>query len=54
MCFRIQEDIGVDEDNELRSLLLEWDFLENEVLMLEEKNSILAYMEDEMGNLLSQ
>jgi len=55
MCFGFQREI---EDSEFRSLLLEREFLENEVRMLEEKNldvknSILAYMEDEMMNLLS-
>ncbi|EOA34700.1 hypothetical protein CARUB_v10022268mg [Capsella rubella] len=55
MCIGFQSDI---EDSELRSLLSEREFLENEVRMLEEKNmdvknSILAYMEDEMRNLLS-
>ncbi|KAL1215959.1 hypothetical protein V5N11_028952 [Cardamine amara subsp. amara] len=58
MCFGFQKEISVDEDSELRSLLLEKEFLENEVRLLEEKNiavknSILAYMEDEMRNLLS-
>lgn len=55
MCFEFQREICVDEDSELRS---EREFLENEVRGLEEKNadvknSILAYMEDEMINLLS-
>ncbi|XP_010473356.1 PREDICTED: uncharacterized protein LOC104752803 [Camelina sativa] len=55
MCFGFQSD---SEDTELRSLVSEKEFLENEVRMLEEKNldvknSILAYMEDEMKNLLS-
>lgn len=55
MCFEFQREICVDEDSELRS---EREFLENEVRVLEEKNadvknSILAYMEDEMINLLS-
>ncbi|CAN6972445.1 hypothetical protein IGI04_035401 [Brassica rapa subsp. trilocularis] len=58
MCFEFQREICVDEDSELRSLLCEREFLENEVRVLEEKNSdvqnsILAYMEDEMINLLS-
>lgn len=58
MCIEFQREIGVDEDSELRSILLEKEFLENEVGMLEQKNidvknSILAYMEDEMKNLLS-
>ncbi|ESQ46867.1 hypothetical protein EUTSA_v10027967mg [Eutrema salsugineum] len=57
-CFEFQRDVSVDEDNELRSLLSERESLENEARMLEEKNttvknSILAYMEDEMWNLLS-
>ncbi|AEE33834.1 hypothetical protein AtNW77_Chr1g0060911 [Arabidopsis thaliana] len=55
MCFGFQREI---EDSEFRNLLLEREFLDNEVRMLEEKNldvknSILAYMEDEMMNLLS-
>ncbi|KAJ0264842.1 hypothetical protein HA466_0012410 [Hirschfeldia incana] len=55
MCFEFQREICVDEDSELRS---EREFLENEVRVLEEKNadvknSILAYVEDEMVNLLS-
>ncbi|KAG7650197.1 hypothetical protein AtNW77_Chr1g0060951 [Arabidopsis thaliana] len=55
MCFGFQREI---EDSEFRSLLAEKERLENEVRMLEEKNmdvknSILAYMEDEMMNLLS-
>ncbi|RID45534.1 hypothetical protein BRARA_I02258 [Brassica rapa] len=58
MCFEFQREICVDEDSELRSLLCEREFLENAVRVLEEKNSdvqnsILAYMEDEMINLLS-
>lgn len=58
MCFEFQREICVDEDSELRSLWYEREFLENEVRVLEEKNadvknSILAYMEDEMINLLS-
>lgn len=58
MCNGFQKEIGVDEDSELKGLLLEKEFLENEVRNLEEKkldveNSILAYMEDEMRNLLS-
>uniref|UniRef100_A0A1J3FIU5 Uncharacterized protein n=1 Tax=Noccaea caerulescens TaxID=107243 RepID=A0A1J3FIU5_NOCCA len=58
MCFDFQKDICVDEDDELRSLLSEKEFLENEVRVLEEKktivkNSILAYMEDEMMILFS-
>ncbi|CAH2080132.1 unnamed protein product [Thlaspi arvense] len=58
MCFEFQRDIFVDGDNELRSLLSEREFLENEVRMLKEKNatvknSILAYMEDEMWNQMS-
>ncbi|CAH8389276.1 unnamed protein product [Eruca vesicaria subsp. sativa] len=57
-CFDFQREICVDEDSELRSLLCEREFLENEVRVLEEKNadvknSILAYMDDEMINLLS-
>ncbi|KAF8101639.1 hypothetical protein N665_0202s0002 [Sinapis alba] len=59
MCFEFQREICVEEDSELRSLLFEREFLENEVRVLEEKNtdvknSILAYMEDEMINLLSE
>ncbi|KAJ4876347.1 hypothetical protein Rs2_41365 [Raphanus sativus] len=55
MCFEFQREICVDEDSEFRS---EREFLENQVRVLEEKNadvknSILAYMEDEMINLLS-
>ncbi|CAL9237923.1 unnamed protein product [Arabidopsis halleri] len=55
MCFGFQREI---ENSESRSLLSEREFLENEVRKLEEKNldvknSILAYMEDEMRNLLS-
>lgn len=58
MCFEFQREICADGDSELRSLLCEREFLENEVRVLEEKtsdvqNSILAYMEDEMINLLS-
>ncbi|EFH64344.1 predicted protein, partial [Arabidopsis lyrata subsp. lyrata] len=53
------KEIGVGEDNELGSLLLKREFFKNEVRMLEEKNlgvknSILAYMEYEMRNLLSE
>ncbi|CAH8256249.1 unnamed protein product [Arabidopsis lyrata] len=56
MCFRFQKEI---EDSESRNLLSEREFLENEVWIMEMKNidvknSILAYMEDEMMNLLSE
>ncbi|VVB09452.1 unnamed protein product [Arabis nemorensis] len=58
MCTEFQREISVDEGSELKSILLEKEFLENEVGLLEQKNidvknSILAYMEDEMKNLLS-
>ncbi|CAE5962812.1 unnamed protein product [Arabidopsis arenosa] len=56
MCFRFQKEI---EGSESRNLLSEREFLENEVRIMEMKNidvknSILAYMEDEMMNLLSE
>ncbi|XP_010551159.1 PREDICTED: uncharacterized protein LOC104821847 [Tarenaya hassleriana] len=59
MCVEFQREITAGQNDELRGLFSEKELLENQVRMLEEKskavkNSILAYMEDEMGSLLSE
>lgn len=58
MSLEFQKDIDKANDNELRILLSEKEFLENEIHILEEKNnalknSMLAFVEGILEDLIS-
>ncbi|KAF3437889.1 hypothetical protein FNV43_RR20645 [Rhamnella rubrinervis] len=58
LCLEFQKDIDKGNDDELRTLLSEKEFLENEILLLDKKNntlksSMLAFVEEILGDLHS-